>query len=168
MAWKPSKGLVLLIVVTAAVAAPQSAQAQRFVTISGGPANYDLSGTGWSGTAGAYIEDSRRSWFAVEYGASLFWYRPQFDDRAIMLLPEGGIAFQGPRYIPVRFGLGVGHSLTISGDQPQEPTVYATLGLSFSVHGDWRVRPELRARFVEPFHGVISGFTLGVSRRLSE
>jgi hypothetical protein len=30
------------------------------------------------------------------------------------------------------------------------------------------VRPELRVRSVDPFHGVISGFTLGVSKRLGE
>jgi len=168
MVWKRSKGLVLVLAVAGAVGAPQLAEAQRFVTISGGPANYDLSGTGWSGTAGAYVENSMRTWFLVEYGASLFWYRPQFNERAVMLLPEGGVAFQGPRYLPLRLGLGVGHSLTMSGNQPQDPTVYAALGLSLYVNGDWRVRPELRVRSVDPFHGVISGFTLGVSKRLGE
>ncbi|MGE0161268.1 MAG: hypothetical protein AB7T31_17870 [Gemmatimonadales bacterium] len=148
-------------------ATPRPAEAQRFLTISGGPANYDLSGTGWSGTAGAYIEDFRRSWFALDYGVSLFWYRPQIAERTVMLLPEGGVAFQGPRYVPLRFALGGGYSLTASGDQPQSLTAYAALGLSVSLGANWRARPELRVRFVDPFHGVISGFTLGVSRRLS-
>jgi hypothetical protein len=56
----------------------------------------------------------------------------------------------------------------LSGNQPQDPTLYAGLGLSLSANDAWRVRPELRARFVDPFHGVISGFTLAVSRRLGD
>lgn len=146
--------------------AARPAEAQRSLTVSGGPASYDLAGTGWSGIVGAHVENTRRTWFALEYGASLFWYRPQFNQRTIMLLPEVGIALQGPRYVPLRLAIGVGHSLTVSGDQPQDPILYTGLGLSFAVNDDWRVRPELRVHLVDPFHGGIGGFTLGISRRL--
>jgi hypothetical protein len=156
--------LCLLLAATVSVAAPGVAQTR--LVVSGGPAEYDLSGTGWSGTVGAHVELPIRDWARAELGSGAFWYRTQGDTRVVMLLPEVGAAFQAPPAFPVYLGLGAGYTLGVAGDPPNEPTVYGALGFSFAPTEDWTIRPEMRVRSIDPFVGVIAGFTLGVSLRL--
>ena len=40
---------------------PGQASGQTLLTLSGGPAEYDLSGTGWSGVLGVHLETSLRN-----------------------------------------------------------------------------------------------------------
>jgi hypothetical protein len=127
--------LCLLMAATASVAARGAAQTR--LVVSGGPAEYDLSGTGWSGTVGAHLELPIRDWARAELGSGAFWYRTQGDTRVVMLLPEVGAAFQAPPAF-----------------------------LSFAPTEAWTIRPEMRVRAIDPFVGVIAGYTLGVSLRL--
>jgi len=145
---------------------PASAAGQSFVTVSAGPAEYDLSGTGWSGTGGVQFEYTPDTWWRVEVGSGLFWYRTQGNASVTMLLPEVGFAAEAPPPLPIYLGVGVGHSLSVRGDQPNDPTVFAAIGLSFRMLGPWRLRPEMRMRIVDPWVGGIGGLTLGVTRRL--
>lgn len=149
-----------------AMGLPRAAQAQTSIAFSGGPASYDLSGTGWSGTASVYFERSFEKWLRVEAGSGLFWYTTQSNRGVTMLLPEVGIMFQAPDPLPLYIGGGAGTTVGLRGSQPEELTLYGALGLSFKMLGPWTLRPEMRVRVIEPFVGTIGGFTIGVSRRI--
>lgn len=140
--------------------------AQTSLTARVGAAEYDLAGTGWSGIVGAQVEHRLTSWLRVEAGSGLFWYAPQLGDRVVMLLPEAGLAFQGPGFLPFHLGFGLGRSLTVQGRQLDALTLYGALGLSLSVNDTWRVGPEFRLRFIDPFVGGVGGITVAVTRRL--
>ena len=66
MRWTPRGTLLLNFMVIGLVAVPNGAEGQTRVTMSGGLAEYDLSGTGWSGTAGLRVERSALRWLRVE------------------------------------------------------------------------------------------------------
>ena len=166
MRMRNATGFVFCTLVGALLALPTTAQGQMRLTVSGGPAEYDLSGTGWSGTGSLHLERGVLSWLRLEAGSGLFWYETQFDDRVVMLLPEAGVAIEGPRRFPFYLGTGVGRSVAISGDQSSEFTFYGAVGASIRAGDRWIVRPEGRARFIDPFVGGIGGLTIGVSRLL--
>ena len=164
MRWTPRGTLLLNFMVIGLVAVPNGAEGQTRVTMSGGLAEYDLSGTGWSGMAGLHVERSALPWLRVEAGSGLFWYETQGNEKVTMLLPEVGVAIQLAGPLPVYFRSGIGRSLVVAGEQFDETTLYGALGLSFAANERWRVRPEVNVRIVDPFVGGIGGFTVGLTR----
>lgn len=157
-----------ILVAAAALAsgASRGLVAQTYITISSGPAEYDLSGTGWSGTVGAHVERVVRPWLRTEGGIGSFWYESQSDESTLMLIPEVGVAFQAPPSFPLYLGLGVGHTLVLNGRETAEPTLHGALGLLLAPNEACLVRPEMRVRVVDPWVGTIAGFTLGVAIRV--
>lgn len=145
---------------------PNRARAQTAMAFSAGPAEYDLSGTGWAPTGGAYVERSVRPWLRVEGGFGVFGYDTQFEESVLMLIPEAGIAFQAPNPFPIYLAVGAGHTLSVRGDYQDEPTLHGALGLSIAPSEEWRIRPEMRVRSVDPWVGTIAGFMVGVSKRI--
>lgn len=140
--------------------------AQTSATLSAGPAQYDLSGTGWSGTAALHVERPLGSGLRIEAGSGVFWYTTQGDNGVVMLLPEVGVTAQAPMPLPLYVGLGVGHSVVVSGEQSGEVVLYGTLGLSFPMLPGWALRPEVRLRIIDPWVGGVGGFTIGINRLL--
>lgn len=157
---------ILVAVAALASGAPTRLEAQTYITISSGPAEYDLSGTGWSSTVGAHVERVVRPWLRTEGGIGSFWYESQSDESTLMLIPEIGLAFQAPRPFPVYLGLGVGHTLVLNGPETAEPTLHGALGFQWAPNEACLVRPEMRVRIVDPWVGTIAGFTLGVAMRV--
>lgn len=141
-------------------------EGQTRLTVAAGPAQYDLSGTGWSGTAGVQIERDIGSALRFEAGSGLFWYSTQGDEGVVMLLPEIALALQAPDPLPIFISAGLGHSFAVSGRQSDELTLLAALGLSFESPGGWLVRPEIRLRIIDPWVGGVGGYTLGIGKRI--
>lgn len=138
--------------------------AQTRLTVQAGPAQYDLSGTGWSGIFGVHLERRVAPGVRIEAGSGMFWYSTQGDSRVVMLLPEVGVALQAPNPLPIYVAAGLGHSLTLSGTQSDELTLFAAFGLSFEALGGWIVRPEVRLRIIDPWVGGVGGYTIGISK----
>jgi hypothetical protein len=145
---------------------PTPAAAQTRLTVSVGPSEYDLSGTGWSGIAGVHYEALLRPWLGVEAGSGFFFYETQGDRDVTMLLPEVGLRFMTTTRVPLHLALGVGHTLSVQGGQPNEPVLYGAAGLSINLGNGWQLRPEMRLRIVDPWVGGIAGYTLGASKAL--
>lgn len=146
------------------VALPRSAAAQAALSVSAGATTYDLSGTGTSGTAAVRGELPITPAIDFQLGTGFFWYGTQGDDQVAMLLPEMGLLARVPVPIPLHFGLGVGHTVGVKGNQDDDATLYVAAGLELEDRGGWAVRPELRVRAVDPWVGTMADFTLGVRR----
>ncbi len=159
--------LFLSTLTVASLVAAESAVGQLQLTLTGGPSEYDLAGTGWSGTGGVSLERPLTSWLRAGVGSGVFWYRTQGASRTLMLLPEAGITAQMQGAVPLYLGAGVGHSIGLRGVQDDDPTLYAALGLSLPIGRRWIARPELRVRSVDPWTGTIAGYTVGITRTLS-
>ncbi len=145
---------------------PTPSAAQEAVTVSAGPAQYDLSGTGWSGVTDVRFDFALRPWLKGVVGTGLFWYSPQGGGTDVLLLPGAGLAVHPPSGVPLFLEVGAGVSATVRGDRRNALTVHGALGVAVPVADEWQVRPEVRLRVVDPFVGGIAGFQLGVTRLL--
>ena len=145
-----------------AVLVPCPANAQTTLAISLGPAQYDLSDTGWSGAFGAHLQRAPRPWLRLDAGTGFFTYSPQFGDQVTMLLPEVGAAFQASGPVPIYLGIGLGHTVVVTGGQRNAATAYSALGLSIPGRGGLAFRPELRVRLID-WGAAIAEYTMALS-----
>ena len=162
--WRYFRALLGLTVLLSAT--PHIALGQALVTVAAGPAQYDLSGTGWSGSAEVHVEFRLKSWLGLEAGSGVFWYRTQADRDVAMLLPEVGLRAHSDGPIPVYVAAGVGHTLELKNRRHDESTIFSAVGLSINLRQAWRLRPELRIRLTDFGTGGIGTYTLGFSRQL--
>lgn len=143
------------------------AQERTALVVSGGPAPYDLSGTGTAWVVGAELSRAlagRMLW--LEAGTRLFSYQSQGRSTITHLFPEAGLRVHLPAG-PIRpyVGAGAGGSLVIEGRDDTEVTLHALLGLRIDANPNWHLRPEMRIRSVDPWTGTVADFTLGVGYR---
>lgn len=97
-----------LVVLASAPELPaQTELPSRNFAVVAGPANYDLSGTGWSWSAAARLDLSLSRLLLLEHGIGFFTYDSQFDSRTSYLLPEVSLQLQYPG-LSVRPYVGVG------------------------------------------------------------
>jgi hypothetical protein len=140
----------------------------RGVTVMAGPANYDLSGTGWSWLAAARLELPLGRMLILEPSLGFFTYHSQFASRYWYLLPEISLQIQypGPRLRPY-LGVGAGGAFVLEGIGATEPTVHAAAGLRLAISPAWGLRGEGRARNITVFeaNNSILEFVVGFSRR---
>lgn len=144
---------------------PRDAAAQVSVTAYGGAAGYDLSGTGTSAVLGARVGLPLGAGLEAEVAAGYFWYESQARRDLGMLLPEVGIRWTASQRVPFYLGVGAGHTLGVKGEQEDDPTLFAALGIDLPLAPGWAIRPEMRVRAVDPWVGTIGDFTLGVRYR---
>jgi hypothetical protein len=163
--------LALLITAGLLAGSTQAVWAQnlpesRAVAVVAGPANYDLSGTGWSWSAGAKLDLPLGRALIVEPSLGFFTYDSQFGGSS-MLLPEVSVQLQypGARLRPY-LGVGAGGALVIEGSGSSEPTVHAAVGLRAPVSSGWGLRGEARVRNLTVFqaNASILEFVAGFSR----
>lgn len=147
-------------------AIPGHVTAQKAISLSAGAASYDLSGTGTSAIGALRVELPLARRVDVQLGGGYFWYETQAGRRVGYLLPEGGVQVRPLSMLPAYVGVGAGHALGVKGSPPNELTLYAALGVDLGNRDGWSVRPELRARAVDPWVGTIGDFTLGIRREL--
>ncbi len=157
--------LRFLMVALAVLAGTAEAEGQTSVSVSGGAAPYDLSGTGTSGVVAARVDVALNRWVSGQAGSSYFWYTTQADRSVAMLIPEVGIMVSPPT-LPLYLGAGIGHTVGTKGDRPGKFELYAALGADIEAGGGWAIRPEGRLHNVDPWVGTIMEVTLGVRRRL--
>ena len=148
---------------------PAALSAQAGLTVSGGVASWDLSGTG-TGTTVAVRWDQRlaepSSLGPVWLDIGLGWFQDgQAGQGAVdLLLPEAGlgVGLPGPFYL----GLGAGWAIGLEDRNGDDLTVWSALGAQVPVARGWSLRPEIRARSVDPWVGTVTDFALGVRRAL--
>lgn len=167
---RPTSGWIVgasALVLLASGPADVGAQERSALTVSGGPAPYDLSGTGTAWVAGAEVSRAlvgRMLW--AEAGTRLFSYQSQGESTITHLFPEAGLRLQLP-VGPIRpyVGAGAGGSLVIEGRSDTEVTLHALVGLRIDANPNWHLRPEMRIRSVDPWTGTVADFALGVGYR---
>ena len=146
---------------------PSSLAAQSGLTLSAGPASWDLSGTG-TGTTVAIRWDRDLAhplvFGSLAFEAGLGWFQDgQTGQGAVdLLLPEVGVRMG--LVGPFALGLGVGWAIGLEDRSGDDLTVWAALGADFPVGADWSIRPEVRVRSVDPWVGTIADYAFGVRR----
>jgi hypothetical protein len=139
----------------------------RSVAYLAGPANYDLSGTGWSWSAAARLDLPLGRLLVLEPGLGFFTYSSQFfGTRSSFLLPEVSLQLQYPgRRVRPYLGVGGGGALLVQGIGATEPSVHGTVGLRVGMTPAWGVRGEARVRNLSVFeaNNSIFEFLAGLS-----
>ncbi len=161
--------LARLLGALALLALPGAVAAQGGLTLSAGPASWDLSGTG-TGTTVALRYDRAfahpRSFGPVSFEVGVGWFQDgQKGQGAVdLLLPEGGVrvGLAGP----LDLGVGAGWAIGMEDRSGDDPTLWAALGANLGLGGAWAVRPEIRLRAVDPWVGTVADFSLGIRRAL--
>jgi hypothetical protein len=147
-----------------AVAAPLDAQ-ERMITVSAGPAQYDLSGTGTTPSAAvrALFPIHRR--FAIEPSIGWLSYESQAERRRTLWFLEGQILFQrsAGRVRPF-LGVGSGYAWE-GGDDTNVGTLSASVGALLGLDDAWGLRGELRIRAIDPWVGTTAEWGFGITRR---
>lgn len=148
---------------------PSAVAAQSGLTLSGGPASWDLSGTG-TGSTLAFRWDRRLAdptgLGPVSLEAGLGWFQDgQVGQGAVdLLLPEAGLRIGLPG--PLAVGLGAGWAIGLEDRSGDDLTLWAALGADVDIATDWSLRPEVRVRSVDPWVGTIADFALGLRRAI--
>ena len=156
-----------MAVTTASLAgAPTALRAQSSLTLSGGPAFYDLSGTGTSAVASIRLDVPASDYLSLQVGPSFFWYTPQSGTTAAMLIPEAGLEVRLPR-TPAYLVAGGGYTFGVRGDPQDEVVLFAGLGLRIQDRGGWSIRPQMRVHALDPWTGSIGEFSLGLARSIT-
>lgn len=161
-----SRGVLLALLFTAAAGASPAA-AQSLLTLTAGPSQYDLSGTGTAPFAAVRVMVPVHPVLSVEPSLGWMSYDSQFDDRTTLWFPEGQLVLH-PWAGRVRPYLGAGAGVALvsgPGDDDIETTLSAALGALFDLNETWGVRGELRIRAVDPWVGTTADWGLGVTRR---
>src|SRR6266540_1955684 len=139
----------------------------RALAVVGGAWEYDLSGTGTSGFGGLRLELPIRRMLLIEPGLTYAHYSSQFDLGVSYLLPEIQAQIQVPGTWARPFlGGGVGLSYAWAGGaSATDLSLSGSLGVRVRMAEMWSARAELRARSIDPFHGTVAEWTLGIARR---
>lgn len=162
----PSRVLRLLTLVFLLLM-PSTLAAQSAVTLSGGPASWDLSGTG-TGTTFSLRWDRDLAHplvfgsLALEAGVGWFQDGQAGQGAVDLLLPEAGIRMG--LVGPFALGLGAGWAVGLEDRTGDDITVWAALGADLFVASDWAIRPEVRVRSVDPWAGTIADYAVGIRR----
>jgi hypothetical protein len=140
----------------------------RNLTFVAGPAEYDLSGTGWSWSVAARLDLPLGRLLLLEPGIGFFTYNSQFDSRTSYLFPEVSLQLQYPgSSVRPYVGVGAGGAFVLEGGpgSSTEPTVHAALGLRLGVNERWGLRTEARFRNITfDANASIFEIMLGFSR----
>lgn len=161
-------GLVLSVALLPDQLRAQDRPSSRAVAVVAGPANYDLSGTGWSWSAAGRLDLPLGRVLVLEPGIGFFTYDPQFGSRSWLLLPEVSLHLQYPAHgVRPYLGVGAGGAFALQGPGTTEPSVHAALGLRLDMNPRWGLRAEARARNLSVFeaNNSILEFVAGYSQR---
>ncbi|NNM32566.1 MAG: hypothetical protein HKO53_05850 [Gemmatimonadetes bacterium] len=158
--------LLVAVAVASVLTMPAGLLGQASLTISGGPAFYDLSGTGTSAVAALRLDVPARGPVSVQVGPSFFWYTSQGGQTTAMLIPEVGLEVRVPR-TPAYLVAGGGHTWGMRGDSEDDVVLFAGLGVKIQDRGGWSLRPQVRVHAVDPWTGSIGEFSLGLSRSMT-
>jgi hypothetical protein len=139
----------------------------RALAVVGGAWEYDLSGTGTTGFGGLRLELPVGRLLVIEPGLTYARYSTQFDQGVNYLLPEVQAQLQAPgRWVRPFLGAGLGLAYAWAGGaNATDLTLSGSAGVRVRLSELWSARAELRARSIDPFHGTVAEWTLGVARR---
>lgn len=154
------------LVLVPLLATPPGLRAQTSLTISGGPAFYDLAGTGTSAVAALRLDVPAHARLSIQVGPSFFWYTSQGGQTTAMLIPEVGVEVVVPN-TPAYLVAGGGHTWGVRGDPDDDVVLFAGLGVRIQDRGGWSIKPQVRVRAVDPWTGSIGEFSLGLSRSMT-
>jgi hypothetical protein len=139
----------------------------RALALVGGAWQYDLSGTGTSGFGGLRLELPVDRFLVIEPGLTYARYSTQFELGVNYLLPEIQAQLQVPgRWIRPFLGGGFGLAYAWAGGATAtDLTLSGSAGARFRLAELWSARAEARARSIDPFHGTVVEWTLGIARQ---
>ncbi len=161
--------LLALAATLAAMTSPAQAQGRNQLSLSGGPAPYDLSGTGTAhGAMAGFSWRPLSRILVVEPGVSLLTEGIEGEPRSWWAFPEVSVQAEASlgRARPY-LGAGTGAAYeTRAGLSWWEWTLHGAAGLRLDLNDRWGMRGELRLRGVDPWGGSVAAFGLGVTRRL--
>lgn len=155
------------IALAALVSTPAAAQSpSRFhngIGLSGGVAQFDMSGTGTTPFGALRLEHEFTSWLLVDGALGVLRPDEQFSQRRVYLVPEAQLQVQYP-VGPVRpyLGAGIGMLKSVSGSERTYAIFSGATGLRVAVSDAVDVRGELR---VTGQSATLAQWTLGLARR---
>jgi len=159
-----------------AAAAGLHAQNGPTLSLSGGPSEYDLSGTGVSGVVSGRLDVHLSRFLVIEPGLTVFHYTPQqpiFSSgggtvTSTLLMPEVSIQAQLPlRVFRPFLGVGVGRASETGYGSTSAFTLHAVGGTRIQFRDSpWGVRAEVRVRTVDLWGSVMADYTAGLSYQL--
>lgn len=155
----------VLALLMSAGAAP--AAAQSLLTVTAGPSQYDLSGTGTAPFAAIRAMLPFHAALSVEPSLGWMSYDTQSDARSTLWFPEAQlVAHPWTGLVRPYVGAGAGLGFVSGpGDDEIETTLSVALGALFDLNDTWGVRGELRMRAIDPWVGTTADWGLGVTRR---
>jgi hypothetical protein len=152
----------VLATLGAGTLAAQSLQHPR-VSLMGGRASYDLSGTGTETVIGGRVDVPLNRYLLVEPAITWFRYQPQFGGPITYLFPEVGLQVQLPiDNVAPYIGGGAGRAFAPSHRWQSEWTLHAVGGMRVHARAGWGLRGELRLRGIGPFGAVTADITAGL------
>lgn len=164
--------LAAALVGAPSLGAPPDAPAQdnlaSGVALVGGPAQYDLAGTGTTGFGALRFELLMSPAVILEPGLTYAPYEPTIGETVHLLIPELQLQLQtsSGRVRPyIGGGIGVVRAVQ-PGDDVSDFALSAAAGVRLGFGWKWGALGEVRVRAVDPFHGNIVEYTLGLTRRL--
>jgi len=161
--------LLLSLLLSSLPGVPVSLGAQAGVTLAGGPASWDLSGTGTGTTLAlrwdrAVTDPTGTAPLSLELGLGWFQDGQSGQGAVDLLLPEVGARVGLPG--PLDLGAGVGWAIGLEDRNGDDLALWAALGADLPLGSGWSLRPELRARSIDPWVGAVTDYSLGVRRAL--
>jgi len=156
-------GLLLLL-------SPNVALAQIAISISGGFAQFDLSGTGDAPVLAGRVDMPVNRYVIAEPGITLLWPEQQFGETTTLFIPEVQFQLQRPGRLAPYVGLGVGGAFDIRDDEnggtQSDLTISGAAGLRAQLSEMFGLRVELRMRGIgDSFQGSTAEWTAGLSFR---
>lgn len=167
---KSGAGVWSAVMMAAVVAVPTNMAAQesdRFVGISAGPSQYDLSGTGTEAAFGLRFETPLNPWLVFETAVTHLEYKSQSRVTVRHVFPEAQVQLHRTSGA-LRPYLGVGGGASwrsTSAGNSFDPTLSVAGGVRIPLGADWRAQGELRVRAVDPWTGTTADWGIGIARR---
>jgi hypothetical protein len=159
------RALAVMTFVVAAAWNPANAQShfRSGVGLSGGVAQFDMSGTGTAPFAAVRLEHEFTSWLVADGALGVLRPDEQLTQRRVYLVPEAQLqvqhAFGGVRPY---FGVGMGMLKSVSGPERNYAIFSGATGARVALRDAVDLRGELR---VTGQSATLAQWTLGLARR---
>ena len=149
---------------------PHVVSAQTAISISGGLAQFDLSGTGDTPIIALRVDMPVNRYVIAEAGVAVMWPDQQFGDTTTLWIPELQMQLQRPGRLAPFVGVGFGGAFDMRDDDDggtqSDITLSAAAGLRAQVTRVFGLRVELRVRGIgDSFSGSVAEWTAGASFR---
>jgi hypothetical protein len=154
---------VFALVAATPASAQRPSRLQSGIGLSGGVAQFDMSGTGTAPFGALRLEHELTSWLIADGALGVFQPDEQFNERHTFLVPEAQLQVQLPiGAVRPYLGAGIGMLKSIRGADRTYAIFSGATGARVAVSSAVDLRAELR---VTGESATLAQWTLGLARR---